>query len=319
MLAVAKALGKIPKIMVCNHGLEYWTRSASLIHTDVLGSQDAISHENVRFYMVNGTRHGNPSLTTRRTSSTAEHSGSHVDQRPVGRALLVALDHWVTHGVEPPDNAVPRLDRDELVTIEKHKTDFPKIPYYSYGGVEFPALRHPGTYLKPPRADYGPDFFMPMPGPGDPVPVPYPGIQDNVPPDYFGPPYETRVPYFDSDGNGIGGIRLPDLAVPLGTYQGWNPRRVGTGAEDFLKPFDGSFWPFALTQEDRLEDDPRPSIEERYENKQDYVKKVKVAARELYGQGFLLMEDVNEIIERAEKIVWPPVPTERYPFWLMEE
>jgi hypothetical protein len=320
VLAVAKALGKIPKIMIANHTLEYWTRAASLAHTDVFGSQDATPHENVRFYMVNGARHGNPSPTTRRTSSTAEHSGSHIDQRPIGRSLLVALDHWMTKGIEPPASAVPRIDQGELVTVEKHKADFPQVPYYTYGGVEFPALRHPGVNLKPPRADYGPDFFMPMPEPGDPVPVPYPGIQDNVPPDYFGPPYETRVPYFDSDGNGIGGIRLPDLTVPLGTYQGWNPRREGTGASNFLKPFDGSFWPFALTKEEReSKGDPRPSIEARYKNKKEYVKQVEAAARELRKAGFLLKEDEKIIVEFAKGLYWPPVPTEIYPFWKLVE
>jgi hypothetical protein len=320
VLAVAKALGKIPKIMIANHGLEYWTRAASLAHTDVSGIRDAITHPKVRVYMVNGTRHGNPSLSSLRTSSTAEHSGNNVDQRPVGRALLVALNRWVTYGIKPPPSAVPRIDRGELVTVEIHKADFPQIPFYTYNGVEFPALRHPGSNLKPPRADYGPSFFMPMPFPGDPAPVPYPGIQDYVPPDYFGPPYETRVPYFDSDGNGIGGIRLPDLTVPLGTYQSWNPRREGTGASDFLKPFDGSFWPFALTKAERLlKGDPRPSIEERYKNKMSYVLRVWVAAWKLQKQGFLLSEDRKDIVGFALDLEWPPVPIETYPFWKLEE
>ena len=50
-----------------------------------------------------------------------------------------------------------------------------------------------------------------------------------VPPE-MGEPYITLVPNFDSDGNSIGGIRLPELQVPLGTYQGWNPRQAKYGA-----------------------------------------------------------------------------------------
>ena len=40
----------------------------------------------------------------------------------------------------------------------------------------------------------------------------------NVPPVITGH-YPTFVPATDKDGNGIGGIRLPDITVPLGTYQ----------------------------------------------------------------------------------------------------
>jgi hypothetical protein len=347
VLAVAKALNKIPKIMLGNHELEYWTRAGSLVHTNVQGTEDVTPHENVRFYMVNGSPHGNPSTTSRRILRTDEHARGYVDQRPVGRALLVALDRWVTYGIEPPPTTVPRLDEGELVTVTRHKADFPQIPAYSYGDVNFPALRHPGTYLKPPRADYGPRFFMPMPWPGKRhprtclkppwrdcgpsffkpmpwpggiVPVPYPGIQDNVPPEYFGPPYETRVPYFDSNGNGIGGIRLPDLTVPLGTYQGWNPRKTGTGAENFLTAFDDSFWPFPLTEAERIaKNDPRPSIEALYPTQKDYVEKVKKAAHRLRRDRFLLREDELAIVDFAEKMVWPPEPTDLYPFWKMQE
>jgi hypothetical protein len=37
VLAVAKRLREIPKIMLDNHETEYWTRAASLPHTDVSG------------------------------------------------------------------------------------------------------------------------------------------------------------------------------------------------------------------------------------------------------------------------------------------
>lgn len=307
VLAVAKKLGKIPKIMVGNHELEYWTRAGSLIHTTALGTADVSPHKNVRYYMVNGAPHSWPFAGSRRTVSTAQHSSNHLDPRPVSRALLVALDEWVTYGIEPPDSAVPRIDQRELITVEQHRAHFPKIPAYEINGIEFPALRHPGSMLKPPRVDYGPRWWTE-------------GIQDYVPPRYFGPPYEARVPNYDSDGNPVGGIRLPDLAVPLGTYQGFNPRNENIGAANFLKAFDGSFWPFALTKKERSErGDPRPSIEERYPTKSEYVKQVKAAAHRLRIQRFLLEEDEKKIVQFAESLVWPAQIIESPPFWKTEK
>lgn len=320
VLAVAKRLGKIPKIMLVNHETEYWTRAASLVHTDVFGTRDAvtITHPNVRLYAVNGSQHGSPSRAVTRREAANQHTRAFVDHRPIGRALLSALDRWVTDGVEPPPSTVPRPEKGELLTASEHKARFPKIPAYTYGEVTFPAVRHPGTYLKPPRADYGPRFFMPMPRAWDPAPVAYPGLQDHVPPHYFGPPYETRVPAFDSDGNGIGGVRPLELAVPLGTYQGWNPRCDTCGAPNFLQPFDVSFWPFALTEAERAaKNDPRPSIEARYPTKDAYVAKVAEAAAQLKRQGFMLEEDVQAAVQQAQKMGWPPTPINAYPFWQM--
>lgn len=42
-------------------------------------------------------------------------------------------------------------------------------------------------------------------------------------------PFPFLVPQVDADGNEVGGIRVPDLSVPLATTTGWNFRaeRVG--------------------------------------------------------------------------------------------
>jgi hypothetical protein len=303
VLREAKRLGKVPRILVANHALEYWTRSASLLHINLQGTADLTLNSNVRVYMVNGARHGSPGKGASRTSSDAEHSVGQVDQRPVARALLVALDRWVSEGILPPPSRVPRIDRGELITPKEHQARFPHIPRYELGGVVFPAARHPGRNLKPARLDYGPRFWTE-------------GIQDRVPPVPFGPPYETRVPAFDQDGNGIGGIRVPALQAPLGTYQGFNPRKTGTGAENYLTAFESSFWPFAPTREMRLQKgDARLSIEERYSTRQAYLDQVKEATRSLHDDGFLLEEDVQRIVHFAEHLRWPPVPTEHFPFW----
>ena len=64
----------------------------------------------------------------------------------------------------------------------------------------------------------------------------------SVPVDWVDPParldnfYGARVCAVDSDGNEVAGIRLPPIAVPLGTYTGWNVR-VGT----FIAPSPASY------------------------------------------------------------------------------
>jgi len=306
VFAAAKRLRKIPKVMISNHEGEYWTRSASLVHTDVEGKEDARLHSQVRVYMVNGARHGTPSRGGRRISPTSQHALNQLDPRPIGRALLTALDQWVSQGIDPPASRVPRIDRGELLLAADHRDRFPVIPAYRTGELEFPGVRHPGANLRPPRVDFGPRFWTE-------------GIQDFVPPRTYGPRFATLVPAIDTDGNPIGGIRLPRLSVPLGTNQAFNPRRDTAGAPNHLKAFECSFWPFALTREERLRrDDKRRSIEERYADKADYVAKITTAAKLLVTERFLLKQDETAIVDFARSLAWPPRPTDRWPFWETE-
>ena len=102
------------------------------------------------------------------------------DYRWAQRGLLAALDAWVRQGTPPPESRHPRLSDLTLVAHEDWK--FPPIP-----GVQWPT-NVPGGY----RAD---------------VPGPYSALPFLV----------SRV---DADGNDLGGIRLPEQAVPLATLTG---------------------------------------------------------------------------------------------------
>ncbi len=74
------------------------------------------------------------------------------------------------------------------------------------------------------------------------------------------------VPTTDSDGNDVAGICLPDIAVPLATYSGWNVRAASFAGADLCDAF-GQKIDFAQTRAERLAaGDPRLSIEERYPN-----------------------------------------------------
>jgi Alpha/beta hydrolase domain len=291
VLAVAKKLGKVPYIIITNNELEYWTRSASLIHTDVEGKHDAPVDPNVRIYLTCGAPHRDTGSRSR-YYPLFEHSLNPINHYAISRALMRVMDQWVTNGTEPPASRYPMIKKSEMLTSQQHKEGFPKIP----------GMRHPGTNLKPPRVDYGPGFWEKW-------------IMTNVPP-VMGQSFQTLVPAFDKDGNSIGGIRLPQLTVPLGTYQGWNPRRAKFGAPNYLGRFEGSFWPFELTEKDRkATKDPRPSIEARYSSKEVYINKIKAAVQQLMKEGFLLNEDALLYIKKAQAMQWPPQIIDGLPYW----
>jgi hypothetical protein len=104
----------------------------------------------------------------------------------------------------------------------------------------------------------------------------------------------------DGDGNEVAGIRVPEIAAPVATYTGWNPRRPVAGLPDVLYEFVGSRIPFARTTEERLASgDPRPAIGERYRDRDDYALKAKFAADDLVARGFLLPGDRDAAVDRA--------------------
>ena len=55
------------------------------------------------------------------------------------RALLVALDKWVSSGTEPPPSRVPRYSDGTLVASGREDVGFPSIPGVKYNGRMFSA------------------------------------------------------------------------------------------------------------------------------------------------------------------------------------
>ena len=180
------------------------------------------------------------------------------DYRWAQRGLMAALDAWARQGVTPPPSTHPNLKDGTLVAHRDFR--FPAVP-----GVTQPTFV-PGGY----RAD---------------VPAPYAAM-----------PF--LLPKVDADGSEVAGIRLPIVAVPLGTLTGWNFRSAKIGAPTTLIAMAGSFMPFAKTKVDRERtNDPRPSIAERYSGRADYVSRVQRAATALAEQRFILREDIQSITD----------------------
>ena len=112
-----------------------------------------------------------------------------------------------------------------------------------------------------------------------------------------------EIPKRDADGNVVGGVRLPDMAAPLGVNARQNPPL------SFQCMLAGAYVAFPLTQADAdaAHDQHRPVLE-RYKTRNDYVDHIRVAARDLESQGFLLPDDAAIIIQSAaENPLWHSV------------
>lgn len=280
LLARARRSGTVPKLFVVQSSSEYWTRAASLKHTDVEGQHDLEVDPSVRIYLVAGSQHLGGGPTDR---GICRNMCNPLDDRgPVLRALLVALDRWVSTGEEPPSSRYPKIADGTLVDLAKFREQFPKIP-----GVVLPT-----SYYMPYRLDFGPRYAKE-------------GIADIIPP-HTGRKYRTLIPAVDADGNELAGIRLPEVAVPVATYTGWNLRAPEFGAAEMLAPYHGSYLPFAISAAERQQNnDPRPAVRERYPTRADYLAKIAEAIRRLRAERLLLEEDAAVIEKRAaERRLW---------------
>jgi hypothetical protein len=281
LLREARRSKTLPKIFYTYSSTEFWARVGSLAYTDVNGATELPLDKNARLYFFSGTPHSHapfPPVTeiafARRSFAYPANFGS---SGWSFRALLLNLEAWTVKGKEPPPSAYPHLGR-ELVKREKVK--FPNVP-----GMDFPA-NMPHNW----RMDYGPDFSSK-------------GVITIEPPK-LGPAYTVLVPQVDADGNDLGGIGLPFLAVPLGTYTGWNYELPRLESLDYLAGLFGSFQPFPLTKEKRLAArDPRASVEERYKGREDYLARIHAAALKLVDRKFLRSEDVAGV-EKESAMYW---------------
>ena len=114
--------------------------------------------------------------------------------------------------------------------------------------------------------------------------------------------FPILVPAVNADGNETGGLMMPEVAVPLATYTGWNLFRAGAGPTDVLSSMQGSYIPFPLTAEDRERiGDSRRSIEERYGSRAAYLGLVTEAALALVDKGYLLAGDLAPILSQAAR------------------
>jgi hypothetical protein len=253
-----------PLWMETNTSTEYWQKGASLLVTDPLATRDVQHPANARGYLIAGTQHGGQAWMRSTPGSCANNRNPH-SPTPAHRALLVALDEWVSEGRAPPASRTPRLSDGTLVAAEN---------------LKFPAL--PGIQVARRVSEFG-------------------VLTDWVKPEMdMSKPYRALVTQVDADGNETAGILLPDIAVPLATHTGWNLYKTPF-PEGELCDRDGTYVPFAATPAEReAKADPRPSLEERYGDHAGYVRRVEQAVAKLVAERLLLAEDGELFIARAK-------------------
>jgi hypothetical protein len=283
LLRRQREVGGVPRIMAINSSSEYWNREASLIHTDAAGGADADLPPEVRVYHFAGTKHG-PGTLQPQAGEPAPAPGpaqraNVVDSRPLLRALFFALDRWVVDGVAPPLSVYPRLADGTAATPDEVLT------FFRDAAIPGTAVPDPARLYRRRALDLGPAA-----GEG----------AGRYPPLETGEPYRWYVPAVDADGNERAGIALPDVAVPVATHTGWRARRPGTGGEGQNIDMAGITVPFAPDAATRQRlDDPRPSIAERYPGREAYVTLARRAAARLVAGGYLLEDDLEQVVQNA--------------------
>ena len=264
----------MPKIFYTNSSYEYWGRAASLIHTSVDGRTDTPLVDNTRIYMFAGGQHGPAAFPARR--SIGQQMNNPNDYRWSMRALLLSMNRWIKDGAAPPPSRYPKIEDKTLVQIES-------LSFPSLAGVAKPTEAH-----KAYRVFYGLDFASK-------------GIISVDPPE-TNSAFPILVPQVDKDGNELAGVKMPEISVPLATYTGWNLFNNEAGPSNLLSSMQGSYIPLPRTRADRERTkDPRPSIEERYQSREQYLDRVTAAAKDLVKQGYLLEEDIAKIVKRADE------------------
>ena len=229
ILKRCEASNSCPKIFHVDTSAEFWQADASLVGTDGAGHDIALPG-NVRAYLLAGGTHY-PSGK----AAYCQNDGNPLTPAPLLRALFVAMVDWVAGRVTPPDSQWPSVAGHSLAEAS------------SRTAVGFPDLTAIGmNYTGQPNTVSLVDYAKVPPRPADDRGWP------------------VLVPTTDADGIDRPGIRLPAVAVPLGTYLGWNPRKAGFAEGDLCNLF-GSYKPFAKDQAARTAaHDPRLSVAERY-------------------------------------------------------
>ncbi len=282
-----------PKIVEAFGSAEFWglRMSPDLVGTDA--RRDIPLPVGVRRYYHPGTTHGGGRggfvIDAAPAPAGCTLPANPNPQADTTRALTRALIAWVVHGTAPPESRYPRLDRGELVEPKTMAAVFARIP----------GARDPAPLLNP-VLDY--DFGEGL------VLNDLTGVLRAAPP-RVRQVLPSLVPRVGADGNEHDGVPSVLHQAPLGTYLGWNAFAAG-----FFKDqgcgFSGGYVPFARTRVEReARRDPRPSLEERYQSHDGYVRAVRAAADAAVAERFLLREDADRLIaeaERSDVLVVPP-------------
>ena len=259
ILTACNASGTCPKIMHTDTSTEFWQGRASLLTTAPDGEPVDMPAD-VRLYFMAGAPHFTTWSSTSGDAAACVYPSNPLHAGPIMRALVVAMESWITDGTEPPASRFPSRADGTLVALEELKLpqiagDTPQPPFNPLEAMDHATL--------PPTA---------------------------------GEAYPVLVPVVDADGIPEGGIKTAFVQAPLGTYLGWNLRKAGFG-EGELCSLTGSFVPFP---KETAADDSRAPLSERYPDANAYLAAVRAAADDLVAERLMLPDDLGYVMERAK-------------------
>ncbi len=271
-----------PKIMQIDGSFEWWGGRASLVVTDGAG-RDVALPDNVRYYLVAGTQHGGGAgvttgiVTQPTAGNVCQFAASPVSQTPVARALIPALEAWVVKNTAPPASQHPTVAAGTLAKSDRLAVGFPDL-----SNVTVPnGPSATSTALSVAYSGQVNQLFV----------TDYTSAEPKAD---LTKQYTLLVPKVDANGNETSGIRMPEVAVPLATYTGWNLRSSGHAMPENCT-FIGSAIPFATSPATKAGSDPRTTVATLYTGRADYQAKFGAAADALVTQGFLTDLDATNV------------------------
>lgn len=320
-----------PKVIEHFGAAEIWELKLGIEWVGTDGTKDIPLPDNVRRYYIASTTHGgtttpagtnlfdftpnNPNCPGNKWG-TGALKGNPVPHTQVMNAIRVHFRDWVMAGTLPPPSLYPRLrtpdgdgddngrglhkgDKNNVANLVPptlaamgFPTGLPQLRDIAPHAPEAATIN--GTDEVPfinPVLDYdwGP-LFDPSDGSGIPTNFP-PPIKQVI---------NMMVPRTDSDGNELGGVPSVLRDAPLGSYFGWNITAAGFHKSQNCD-YTGGYIPFAVTAANRAaNNDPRPSLQERYGTHQGYVNAVAAAAANAVAKGFLLQADADALVAAAQ-------------------
>lgn len=271
-----------PKIMQIDGSFEWWGGRASLVVTDGAG-RDVTLPDNVRYYLVAGTQHGGGAgvttgvVTQPTAGNVCQFAASPVSQTPVARALIPALEAWVVKNTAPPASQHPTVAAGTLAKSDRLAVGFPDLSNVTVpNGPSATSTALSVVYSGQVNQLFVTDYTSAEPKAD------------------LTKQYTLLVPKVDANGNETSGIRMPEVAVPLATYTGWNLRSSGHAAPENCT-FIGSAIPFATNPGTKAGSDPRTTVATLYTGRADYLTKFGAAADALVAQGFLTSLDATNV------------------------
>lgn len=261
ILAACEERGNCPKVIHTDTATEVWQGRAALVVQDGQGDPVALP-DNVRAFLLAGAPHFNPADAKSAEAPTCRYQTNSLHVGPAMRALVVALDQWVSDGAEPPASRYP----SDWLPASEAPDALTNVPGFAWiGAINELALSDPAA-------------MPPQPG----------------------KTYRVPRPRADGIGHALDALRLPAVEVPVATYLGWNERKEGFAPGE-LCSLTGSMLPLAETSAEReASGDMRPSLEELYASPDDYLAKVQAAAEALVTERLMLEEDLALTVEQAK-------------------